>query len=227
MVSLKIPYRKAFTLIELIFAIVIIGIVFLSLPSLSTTNSDAIETSTNQEALFAASAELSKIMTFRWDDNGIILVGGVLSSEQVVDTQNNADLNRTGGTSFRIGHINNLTDNHRQFHATPTPTSPTHNGDLLSRVTANRALFTAAASANKATGYKKNPTLSIAVDYFDDSITASPYLFTSSAAAGVSNMKMIQVFLDIPDSTGVTDGANDIILRSYAANIGEVELHKW
>jgi len=226
-------HSKAFTLIELIFAIVIISIVFLALPTISRTNADAVESSVHQEAIFAASAELSKVLTFRWDENSKLFnaATGKLSDENVVDI-NTSTLTRINATTpYRIGHIRTapVSANHRQFHNKVTDVnSSTHDNDILSKAHNWKSLFTATASSAIAKGYKKNYNLSITINDANDAVTTT-YAFAkgTAATAGATNMKVIQVNIDIPDSSGATDGTADIILRSYAANIGEVALFKW
>ena len=61
--------KSAFTLIELIFAIVIIAITVLTLPMMSRVISKGIENSIVQEAIFAAATELNEATTLHWDAN--------------------------------------------------------------------------------------------------------------------------------------------------------------
>ena len=63
--------RSAFTMIELIFAIVIIAISVLSLPMMNQVISKNIEGSIVQEAIFAASAELNQVVSYYWDENSM------------------------------------------------------------------------------------------------------------------------------------------------------------
>ena len=48
--------RHAFTMIELIFAIVVIGVTLLTIPLMIETNNTAMERNLAQEAIFLASA---------------------------------------------------------------------------------------------------------------------------------------------------------------------------
>ncbi|MFA5461258.1 MAG: type II secretion system protein, partial [Sulfurimonas sp.] len=63
----KALHRAAFTLIELIFAIIIMSIAIVSLPMMMQINSDGVERGILQEAIFAASAELMGATTYYWD----------------------------------------------------------------------------------------------------------------------------------------------------------------
>jgi prepilin-type N-terminal cleavage/methylation domain-containing protein len=61
--------KSGFTLIELIFAIVIIGFSVLSLPTMTQVSTKAISDSLAIEAIFIASSKLNQIMTYNSNDN--------------------------------------------------------------------------------------------------------------------------------------------------------------
>ena len=63
--------RFAFTMIELIFAIVIIAISVMSLPMMAQVNQKGIEQGILQEAIFAASAELMGASAGIWDKRSL------------------------------------------------------------------------------------------------------------------------------------------------------------
>jgi prepilin-type N-terminal cleavage/methylation domain-containing protein len=92
--------RFAFTMIELIFAIVIIAIAVLSLPMMTRATQKGIESSLVQEAIFASSAELIGATAGYWDENSMQDVN-VSHLSRVIDISN--DCNST--TKLRPGHI--------------------------------------------------------------------------------------------------------------------------
>ena len=57
--------RRAFTLIELIFAIVIIGLVVVTIPTILISNARHVERSLLQEAVLMATAKMGQNMGFR------------------------------------------------------------------------------------------------------------------------------------------------------------------
>ncbi|WP_457750332.1 prepilin-type N-terminal cleavage/methylation domain-containing protein [Sulfurimonas sp.] len=63
--------RYAFTMIELIFAIVIISITVISLPMMNQAISKGIDSNLLQEAIFAAATELNEVTTTQWDEASI------------------------------------------------------------------------------------------------------------------------------------------------------------
>lgn len=66
----KVQSRKAIAMLELIFAIVIIGITLLSVPNLIYQASESGYTTIQQESIAAAASDLSLILSREWDENG-------------------------------------------------------------------------------------------------------------------------------------------------------------
>ena len=97
--------KSAFTLIELIFAIVIIAISVMSLPMMTQATSKGIEANIVQEVIFATGAILNESTTYYWDtqsmdDNETSLYSRVINMGTATDYC-------VGGIpNKRIGHIN-------------------------------------------------------------------------------------------------------------------------
>lgn len=62
-------FRPAIAMIELIFAIVIMGIILMSAPMLISTASKSGYVAIQQEAINEAASRVNMIMTFHWDEN--------------------------------------------------------------------------------------------------------------------------------------------------------------
>ena len=103
----KTSHRKrlAFTMIELIFAIVIIAISVLSLPMITQITQKGIEGNIVQEAIFAASAELMGASVGYWDERSM-LDKDVSHLSRVININNNVECDVA--TKLRPGHINQL-----------------------------------------------------------------------------------------------------------------------
>ncbi len=88
------PLRPAIAMLELIFALVIMGISLLSVPTIVTTASKSINVSLQQEAINVAGGDLALILTYPWDeaDANITVGAGVLRTKSAVLT---LELNRT------------------------------------------------------------------------------------------------------------------------------------
>ncbi len=194
-----IRVRSAFSMIELIFAVVIIGIAVLSLPMMSQVTSEGIKKNLVQEAIFAASTELNQIMSYYWDERSI--EDGATLLSRVVDSNNDCnDISK-----LRVGHIHRRCVNSNSNTLPPLGPDGGDLDDIDDVNSASKAVFTGVASAHS---YKQNYT-SVA------SVTRSTF-----GTATTNDIKKITVTIYDEDGNPVT------ALSSYVANIGEVDYHK-
>jgi prepilin-type N-terminal cleavage/methylation domain-containing protein len=226
--------RSAFTLIELIFAIIIIAIVVVSMPLMMKTNEEAIEANIAQEAIFASSAKMMQVLSYPWDANAtdstnpntygkVVDVTGVTSEYN--RSNENGDYNTS--SSYRVGHI--LQDNHRRFHDATLATThqinaitSTQNPTALNNANQSSvALEIAGVAATKgsSTGYKNAYKMDVDVSFIPDT-PSSTFNFASEGSSTKSNMKLIKVTIKNSDDKILT------VLRSYSANIGEFDFAK-
>jgi len=202
--------RYAFTLIELLFAIVIIAISVLSLPMMNQSIEKGISSSILQEAIFAASSELSEAVTAHWDESSLE-PAQPNSFERVIDsTLQNCD-NNISSIRFRKmpGHI--AQKKHRRcLDANATIPSNVNIAAVvsLSDMEHTNYLKIFAQSTAEAKGYKD--------EYRSRLVVTRPANFNGSNV----NMKQIE--------STVIDRNSDIVvvLRAYSANIGEVDYHE-
>lgn len=202
----KIHKRLAFTMIELIFAIIIISIAVVSLPVMTKITEKGIEEGILQEAIFAGSAELMGASAGYWDANS--MSDNALSHmSRVIDINPGAATSCENNTSnirhrLRPGHI--LQPLHRRCVEDTT-------GNL----------------ANAASNTFPN------LDNADHGLTP---MFTDADTEAVGYKETYQsevtvaVNGNIKDiSVRVTNDAGDrniTILRMYSANIGEIDYYK-
>ena len=189
--------KSAFTMIELIFAIVIIAITVVSLPMMSQINADGIERGYLQEAIFASSAEIHQALSNRWDRNSAPNDNNA-SFSQVINTDNICDTT----TKKRPGHAARKCLN-------DTTISVSNNSDTaiqnINNATGTKDLFVIDQTDN-GSGYKLQ-SLKLTIS------SSNPESF------GVNNNNSIKKV-----TATVKDGADTIItLYSYSFNIGEVE----
>lgn len=190
--------RSAFTMIELIFAIVIISITVVSLPMMTQATSRSIDNNFVQEAIFASGAEVMQAFSFRWDQNSAENnTTGELS--KVINTAADCD-----ATSKRPGHItrscySNLANPNSSIVANAA-------GGVVENL--NDA---AAGGANVFTsidgngyGYKKN--------YKVTTVVSHPANFNGAN----NNLKRVQATVTDPVSK------TSVVLEAFSANIGEV-----
>jgi len=211
--------RSAFTLIELVFAIVVIGVTVLTVPLMIETNNRATEGNLAQEAIFLVSSVLSTTTTFVWDDNSIVATGSaddfVLSKVLDVDAIGSEYGRTATDSNTRIGGLSQ--DKHRQFFdyniSNPAQSAPAQAGDINLNVPLDN-------SVADISGFKQAYSIAARRVYVSDT-TAAPFIFsTVSQGAALSNLKMTEVAIS------GEDGAVIARLRAYTANIGEVDYAK-
>jgi len=193
--------KSAFTLIELIFAIVVISISVTSLPMMTQTTSKAIDGNLVQEAIFAASAELNGAVTAHWDENSMIDDKDSLA--RVIDIDDNCTDNRL------LGHINQPLHRRCLDSSNTDPLDTTDDSDIYAlEDMAHDSQNIFDTDATNAQGYKRkyNSTVDI----------------TRPANFNGSNDHIKEILLTVTD----TDSNTITILRTYSANIGEIDYYK-
>ena len=218
--------RNAFTMIELIFAIMIIAISIMSLPMMMRVNDNAIEGNIVQEALFASSAKMEQVLSYPWDHHDVDSTdSGAYTKVVNVTTGDSSyarkDINGTvdNGSNYRIGHVRE--NGHRRFHSNSSvdanvTTTITNGGSTgLDNISNSNIPFDNPSTS--ATGYKKTYSMNVNVGYISD--TGSPFVFSNTSSNIPTNMKLIEI--SISDTSGPL-----VLLRSYSANIGEIDFAK-
>lgn len=197
--------KYAFTLIELVFAIVVIGISVVSLPMMIQVTSKNTDNSLVQEAIFAAATKLNEAVTYRWDENSIEPVEQ--SSSEIINTSA-VDCNNGGQ---RLGFI--AQPKHRKclndLTVRPSVTLGPDGGDLDDLDDVKESGVNLFSSGTGADSYKKAYTSTIKIEYAD----------FGTVTAASKNIKKITI--DISDDNGLVTS-----LSTYSANIGEIDYFK-
>jgi len=198
-------HKNAFTLIELVFAIVVIAISVVSLPMLVQTTSKGIENNIVQEAIFATGAILNESTTYYWDKHSIDDNNASGGYARVINT---GDCSATV-PSKRVGHINRqcLDDN------TTTPFAGVDNNALewVGNVY-NNLVILEGVGKGQAT-YKNSYSATATVTYCK---TGPCVQF--GLEANNPNLKQIEIKV-----TKTASADTLVVLRAYSANIGEVK----
>ena len=219
--------RAGFTLIELIFAIVVIAVLVAGVPRIIAQNDVAVESSLVQDGISAVAGTSSAILSFAWDASSAN-AADPLDYAKVVDNTGSlgrkvVNLPSGAGTvavilPLRAGHINQ--ENHRRFHSANAPVT----AGAIANIGAIQTTLSSAASAH---GYKSAYSIAIAPGYVPDgaaNITGAgstiSYNFSDTQVTGPTNMKTAEIKLS--SSTA----ANIVTMRVYAANIGEIDFQK-
>ena len=93
--------RKAASMLELVIAIVVMGIAVMSLPLILTQSQNANAIALQQEVILATKTKLGYILSYEWDINSYDANASV--SRVLNTTSADSDFNTT--TTRRIGHV--------------------------------------------------------------------------------------------------------------------------
>ncbi len=191
--------RFAFTLIELIFAIVIIGISVLSLPMMIQVTSKGVESNIIQEAIYASSTLLMSATGGYWDERSMEDMS-VSHISRVIDISSSCD----DTTKLKPGHINQPF--HRrclESNSFANLENATNDGliDALEDEVESTNLFTT--STDGSSGYKDF------TDKYQSNLTI------------VRNNDIKTITVTVSNSTGTIT-----VLRIQSANIGEIDYYK-
>ena len=223
-IHIKVKSRKAIAMIELIFAIVIIGITLLSIPNLIYQASESGYTTIQQESIAAAASDLSLILSREWDEVGtsdefhtpILTTATVvteLSSRPGAHSRSfftgiggpysASAITADGGDFDDIDDVDGITDG--------TVTLIDGGQDLID-ININIAtdveyISDATASGNWATS------------------AATSFNYPTGAAGGTSNIKRITLTLTTT-STAEEIADKKIVFNAFSSNIGSYKLER-
>jgi hypothetical protein len=217
--------RKAIAMVELIFAIVIMGIVLLSVPNLIAVATKSGYISLQQEAISVAASQISLLMTKHWDENNVIdAATGVDDTTILIATGGAASLaTRVGARDRSFVSGSGVT-----FVATPigaessdfddiddaNGTSMTLRNFSDTQVTAGDIIDTNISISTIV--HYVNDAASTAYDY--NTSRAIQYNFTDVDAGTITNIKSISI--NLTTSNPAQELSKNISLQAFTCNIG-------
>ena len=206
--------KNAFTMIELIFAIVVIAVVLLTIPMMIQVNNKALEGNVAQEAIFLVSTVLTETTALIWDDRSIDGNVTTITASGILDTGGDGAYSRVVGSSLRQGGMQK--NRTRKFFDTNTAPLQTAVESLTGIISGT--------STSDLVGYKNVYSIGATRGYIAD--TPAGFNFTTAMlGAGVSsNIKMTTVEIN-----ATIDGVATTIsrLRAYTCNVGEADPITW
>ncbi len=220
--------RAAFSLIELILAIVIIAISVMTIPLMLSQSGNNDSFSLIQESILAARTKMENVLTYEWDRNSTI--GARI---RVLDVNGSAQLNRNAtkleGTR-RIGHIE--ADKRRRFHdlggALARPSGIVDGTDIQSIDDFHQQNVNMI-DTDKTDGldYVMDFNMTTRVSYISDitnyALQNLRFDFNTTTSASINNVnnstniKMIEILVQSRDGLPFT-------FRAFSSNIGQSEL---
>ena len=233
----KHTLRPAIAMIELIFALVIMGIVLMSAPRLISSATQSSYVSIQQEAISEAASQANMIMGYEWDEED---TNSSFLSPILIVASGHGDLNTSLTTYRRNGtppesERASVRDDGTHDIAATTALALGKEGTLINDIddfddsntslslVGNRAgnvETTTINIANEVHYVSDDPAAAGTGDYNQATITFNPALSTAEASS--TNIKAIEVTLT--STSGVTELEKEIVLRAFTCNIGGYEL---
>lgn len=211
--------NRAFSLIELIFAIVIISIALLSVPTLFSMVTKGTQEAIKIEAIYQASRTMGTILTYAWDENTPSSNTGFSYILDVTNGDN--ECNRVTSTRYRTANFNNKAT--RKFYPNATYASSTlgQEGSYTNDIDDfHNKSETITKSSNDII---LDMQLQTKIFYISDNAnyTASTINFNiaTSPTSASTNIKMIEINLTNPN-----DNKEILVFRAFSCNIGEAKL---
>ncbi len=229
--------RPAIAMIELIFAIVVMGIVLMSAPMLISTGAKSGYVAIQQEGIHEAASHLNMIMGYHWDENDadelyidpILEVSGsgnAALAEQVIDGDPTSRRSGTPEVSYRTF----IRSDGQRLSASATPLgSDGGDRDDIDDFSGNTDLIeiqSATADNVEKTTININATVAYIPDSpgsgtytdpgGDNKITFTPNFGANSGTS--TNIKRITVTLT--STSGVSELDKQITLHAFSCNIG-------
>lgn len=230
--------RAAFSLIELVLAIVIIAISVMTIPLMLSQSGNNNAFAITQESILAARTKMGNILTYEWDRNSTENNASSITYIRVLDVQNgDVELRRSNtydtDTNRRVGHV--ISSYRRRFHdgnmteafmtfpfSAVNDTNFTNINDFHGK-TEN---FT---SLSNDLDYVREFNMTTSVSYISDetdyTLQTVRFDFNVSSSADIenvnlsTNIKMIELEVQSEDGQPFT-------FRTFSSNIGQTDLLK-
>ena len=94
--------RRGFSLVELVFSIVVIAIALMTVPLMLSQSAKSNQYALMQESILAARTKMGNILSFKWDENASDTNDSVV---RVLDVRNGASALDRNSSVRRVGHI--------------------------------------------------------------------------------------------------------------------------
>ncbi len=225
--------RPAIAMIELIFAIVIIGIVLMSAPMLIQQAAKSGYVAIQQEAINEAAAQVSMIMGYHWDENNV----DANTSNTILRTDSNVpglnESNRTVNGNIVEGYrVGTPMESLRNFKApgnTRLSTSLSVDGeDDIDDFAGDTSL---ALDGTDEAGNVETTTINIntAISYSTDTVggyNQSSIIYNPFTASGGATTNIKSIIITLTSTSGIDELEKTIELRAFSCNIGGYKLEE-
>ena len=219
--------RKAASMLELIIAIVVMGIAVMTLPILLLKTQSNNAYALQQEIILAARTKMGDTLTYRWDQNSLVNY-----KIFVLMTNGDSDLNVSSDGIRRVGHVrgnkrrkfsSDLNSSTAVANLGPDPLG-SNNLDDIDDFNGKTAVLVIPAQTTTLDYHFKDFNLTTTVVYISDTASYNNQNLTftfdgneSTHANHTTSIKRLTLSVKGSNNT-------PFIIRSYSCNIGESEL---
>ena len=234
--------KNGFTLVELIFTIVILAITTMAIPRMVAQTAELNVFAIKQELVMNAKTVLTQIAKVPWDSAYKYVVCTTDPAATVEERKANANtcLNPTsihtipGGNHFLNQRVGIIRDGEERKISDPDPVNAPVGGSNFGRGVRNDIdnyngynqvmnPVVDAAGANTSGDFLLTTNIGVVVGFVPDVLTVGNYANSTTISANLatattnvpSNIKMIQI-----TATDNADPARSVVLRTYSFNIG-------
>lgn len=211
-------------MIELIFSIVIMGIVMLSIPNLISTANKSGYISLQQEAIASAASQIGLLLTKHWDENNVIDTVTGVDDTTILHTNGTASLTTRPGAKDRS--FNSSTGS--SWNATPIGAELSDFDDIDDANGISMSLRNFSnTQISLGDNIDTNITIATVINYIDDSTSTSSdyndsdtiqYNFTTADTGTITNIKSISI--NLTTLNPAEELSKNISLNAFTTNIG-------
>jgi hypothetical protein len=223
--------RKAVAMIELIFAIVVMGFALMSIPNLLSLSANSGYTSLQQEAIATASADISLILSREWDESNTIDIIG----EVILETDGDINLVGRDGGRTRIKGIIPIGASGVSSLKADIEDGVADSDDIDDANGEESVLTTVINTSNTQTGNVDNSIEIVTeVMYINDTETNGiwdssteviyDYPTNPTALSTRSNIKNIKTTLT--SKSGIKELEKNIVMSAFSCNIGGYKIER-
>jgi len=233
----KKTLRPAIAMIELIFAIVVMGIVLMTAPLLIQQAAKSSYVATQQEGIHEAASRISMIMGYYWDENNTVSSSAenvimTISSSISTDSDLNGTLRRVGTPQESkrafVGDMGNI-------YTTTVPASLGPDSDLDDIDDFNGDVNLTEIEFSAADYIEKEADINIAtsVVYISDipvmgtAYNSATLSFNPNFTATGNSTHIKRITATLTSSSGIDELNKTIVLHAFSCNIGGTGELEW